>query len=135
MSKKQQITTDPLAEFHDVEARTGISKMDVRRRWAKNDLPLETLLRGEHLQIATLHFEANEPGLLHDSPNEQLYLVMKGEGILEVGEEEIELEKGDGFIVPCGRSHRIRASDDEDLKLLLIAARFHDLLPIPLSAV
>ena len=44
--------------------------------------------------------------------SEEIYYILSGTGVLEVGDESREVGAGDGILIPAGSWHRITAKDD-----------------------
>ncbi|HOE16661.1 MAG TPA: cupin domain-containing protein [Syntrophorhabdaceae bacterium] len=58
----------------------------------------------------------------HIDPLEEIYLIFKGGGIMQVGNEEREVKEGDAVWIPVGEPHSLRNTKDEETFVLVIAA-------------
>ena len=56
----------------------------------------------------------------HDNEDE-LFYVLKGELMLDIGEETHALSKGQGFVVPKGVMHRTRAPEPVEVLMMALA--------------
>ncbi len=95
------------------------------------DIPLQpTALGGNariladnpHLRVVNLFISAGEQVRVHTAPVEAIFLVLEGNGTVEIGEKDYLVSAGQFTICPadCGRA--IKANRDEDLNLLVIRA-------------
>lgn len=48
---------------------------------------------------------------------EEIYLVIAGEGVVRVGEEERQIHAGDAVVIPPGKVHRLWNTGDGDLEV------------------
>ncbi len=53
--------------------------------------------------------------------------MLGGEGVFDLGTEDVPLQKGDAVLVPVGVEHGLRVVGDTRLQILLIFARPSDL--------
>ncbi len=58
----------------------------------------------------------------HIDPVEEIYLIMKGAGLMKVGDEEREVKDGDAIWIPAGEPHRLKNTGDDMCFILVIAA-------------
>jgi mannose-6-phosphate isomerase-like protein (cupin superfamily) len=58
----------------------------------------------------------------HIDPVEEIYLVLKGSGLMKVGEEERPVNEGDATWLPASVSHRLENTGDDMLFILVVAA-------------
>ncbi len=83
------------------------------------------ILDTRHLQ--TLMFLAHAsvpPGnklLGHVDPMEEIYIIQKGLGRMQVGDEVCEVGPGDAIHIPIGQFHELTNIGDEDLTILVVA--------------
>ncbi len=49
---------------------------------------------------------------------EEIYFILKGRGLMTLGEEVFPVEMGDSVLIPPGRSHRIENTGKSPLKVL-----------------
>ena len=83
------------------------------------------ILDTRHLQ--TLMFLAHgslAPGnrlVGHVDPMEEIYIIQKGRGLMQVGEEVREVGPGDAIHIPIGHFHELTNTGKEELTLLVVA--------------
>jgi mannose-6-phosphate isomerase-like protein (cupin superfamily) len=83
------------------------------------------ILDTRHLQ--TLMFLAHAsvgPGkklIGHADPMEEIYIIQRGRGHMQVGEEVYEVESGDAIHIPIGHFHELVNTGEEVLTLLVVA--------------
>ena len=58
----------------------------------------------------------------HEDPVEEIYLILKGGGLMKVGTEEREVKEGDAIWIPVGEPHRLENTHDDILWVLVVAA-------------
>ena len=73
------------------------------------------------LQLGVYVLVAPEPDHQQPHADDEVYVVLEGNGILEVEGENVRLEEGDTPFVPAGADHRFTAY--EELVVLVIFAR------------
>lgn len=61
------------------------------------------------------------PAHTHDN-EEQTYWVIRGKGLLRLGENEYEVEGGQGIYIPLGTEHTIKNIGEEPLEYVFFAA-------------
>jgi mannose-6-phosphate isomerase-like protein (cupin superfamily) len=70
----------------------------------------------ENLSVTWVEGGPGSEQLLHAHPaNEQVYVIVRGRGLMKVGEEEQEVEAGTLVFTPPGTQHAIRNVGDEPL--------------------
>jgi mannose-6-phosphate isomerase-like protein (cupin superfamily) len=62
----------------------------------------------------------------HADPMEEIYLIQKGVGRMEVGEEVREVCPGDAIHIPIGQYHELTNTGDEEMTLLVVAGLIPD---------
>jgi mannose-6-phosphate isomerase-like protein (cupin superfamily) len=83
------------------------------------------ILDTRHLQ--TLMFLAHAsvgPGkklIGHADPMEEIYIIQRGRGRMQVGDEVCEVEPGDAIHIPIGHFHELTNTGQEELTLLVVA--------------
>ncbi|MCX8116801.1 MAG: cupin domain-containing protein [Desulfobacterota bacterium] len=86
-----------------------------------------------HPTLKTMMFLAHAsvpPGnklLGHVDPMEEIYIIQKGRGLMQVGEELNEVKAGDAIHIPIGHYHELTNTGEEELNLLVVAG----LIPRP----
>ena len=77
---------------------------------------LETLMFLAHATLAP------EKKLLgHVDPMEEIYIIQKGRGLMQVDEELREVVPGDAIHIPVGHFHELTNTGEEELTLLVVA--------------
>ncbi len=77
--------------------------------------------------LRTLMFLAHAsvpPGnklLGHIDPMEEIYIIQKGQGSMQVGDEICDVKPGDAIHIPIGQYHELTNTGGEELTLLVIA--------------
>jgi len=61
----------------------------------------------------------------HIDPVEEIYLIIKGGGLMKVGDEEKEVKEGDAIWIPVGEPHRLENTTEDMTIVLVIAAYPH----------
>jgi mannose-6-phosphate isomerase-like protein (cupin superfamily) len=73
------------------------------------------------LELGVYVLVAPEPDRQQPHADDEVYVVLEGNGILEVEGESVRLDEGDTLFVPAGADHRFTAY--EELVVLVIFAR------------
>src|SRR4030067_1469997 len=77
--------------------------------------------------LSTMMFLAHAtcpPGnklLGHADPMEEIYIIQKGLGRMQVGDEVCEVKPGDAVHIPMGHYHELTNTGDEELTILVVA--------------
>ncbi len=58
----------------------------------------------------------------HVDPVEEIYLVVKGGGLMKVGDEERKVGEWDATWIPAGSPHRLINNTDEETIIVVVAA-------------
>ncbi|MCX8022942.1 MAG: cupin domain-containing protein [Syntrophorhabdaceae bacterium] len=58
----------------------------------------------------------------HTDEVEEIYLVLKGRGIIKVGDEEREVKEWDAIWLPAGKPHALKNIGDEEMLIIVNAA-------------
>ena len=77
---------------------------------------LETLMFLAHASLA--------PGkklLGHVDPMEEIYIIQKGRGLMQVNEQSQEVVAGDAIPIPIGDFHELTNTGGEELTILVVA--------------
>lgn len=114
MAKVGVVSMDPASEFPsnanpatlDLTAADPILGVRCHRPWGW----YEVLAVGEGYQVKRLHLEPNRRFSLqrHHQRSEQ-WLVVAGEGIVQIGEDSLQVLPGQGVEVPLAAIHRATA--------------------------
>jgi mannose-6-phosphate isomerase-like protein (cupin superfamily) len=57
----------------------------------------------------------------HVDPMEEIYIIQKGRGLMQVGEEICEVKPGDAIHIPIGDYHELTNTGGEEMTLLVVA--------------
>ena len=58
----------------------------------------------------------------HTDAVEEIYIVFKGKGVMQVGKEKKDVHEGDAIWIPVGESHSLVNTGNEELFILVVAA-------------
>jgi mannose-6-phosphate isomerase-like protein (cupin superfamily) len=81
----------------------------------------EILSETPGLELGVYELRAPEPDRQQPHEDDELYVVLEGSGVLEVGGERLPAGKGDSLFVAAGVPHRF--VDYERITLLVVFAR------------
>jgi len=70
-------------------------------------------MAGEHLQFSLATVPPRGVVHAHSHPNEQLGLILSGEGLFTIGGEKKHVKPGDLYRIPGGVEHELHALDSE----------------------
>ncbi|HYO90950.1 MAG TPA: cupin domain-containing protein, partial [Pyrinomonadaceae bacterium] len=59
-------------------------------------------------------------GRHHHLLTEEIYYILQGRGSMTVGEEVREVSAGDAVFIPIGKTHTLKNTGDEPMRLLLV---------------
>ena len=76
--------------------------------------PQNSSTQGLSLQISEIPVGSAQP--LHSHEPEQCYYIVRGRGIMTIGEETRQVSAGDAVYIPPNRSHGIENSGDDVLE-------------------
>lgn len=80
------------------------------------------LVKSPELSIIEELMPPNTSEKMHyHSRAQQFFRVLKGKASFEIENESIELESGEGILIPPGTKHRISNEQSEDLEFLVIS--------------
>jgi mannose-6-phosphate isomerase-like protein (cupin superfamily) len=82
----------------------------------------EILHQSARLEIGVYVLVAPEPDRQQAHKDDKVYVVLEGNGVLDVDGKRVELFEGDVMFVPAGAEHRF-VGYENDLTLLVIAER------------
>ena len=92
-----------------------------RRRLDASGGGYEIVHRSTGLDIGVYMLVAPEPDRQQPHPDDEVYVVLEGSGVLDVEGEDVELREGHAVFVPAGAEHRFSAY--EQLVVLVIFDR------------
>ena len=93
----------------------------VRRRLAAGNGGYEVVHVSPGLEVGVYVLVAPEPDRQQPHEDDELYVVLEGEGVLEVEGRSVPVSVGQAAFVPAGADHRFTAY--EGLSVLVIFAR------------
>lgn len=93
----------------------------VRRRLSAGTGGYEIVHRSPGLEVGVYVLVAPEPDHQHPHEDDELYLVLEGQGTLTVEGEETLMKEGQAAFVPAGADHRFTGY--EGLSLLVMFTR------------
>jgi len=83
------------------------------------------ILTTRHLRTMMFLAHASVPPgnklLGHADPMEEIYIIQKGLGRMQVGDEVGEVKPGDAIHIPIGHYHELTNTGDEELTILVVA--------------
>jgi mannose-6-phosphate isomerase-like protein (cupin superfamily) len=93
----------------------------VKRRLIDDGGGYETVHESMGLEIGVYVLVAPEPDRQQPHEDDEVYLVLDGNGTLDISGRPVELHEGDAVFVPAGAEHRF--SGYEHLSVLVIFER------------
>ncbi len=93
----------------------------VAKRLAAGNGGYEIVHASEGLELGVYVLVAPEPDRQQPHEDDEVYVVLEGNGVLEVEGERVELRQGHAVFVPAGASHRFIGY--EHLSVLVIFER------------
>ncbi len=106
------------------QALTAAHAFDVeglKRRLAASNGGYEVVHSSPGLEVGVYVLVAPEPDRQQPHDDDELYVVLEGQGVLEVEGERVELREGHAVFVPAGTEHRFVGY--EELSVLVIFDR------------
>ena len=91
---------------------------NAKDRLAAGNGGYEAVHRSPGLEIGVYVLVAPEPDRQQPHEDDEVYVVLEGRGMLEVGDERVELREGHAVFVPAGAEHRFVGY--EQLSVLVI---------------
>ena len=83
------------------------------------------ILDTRHLQTLMFLAHASVPSgeklIGHEDPMEEIYIIQRGRGRMQVGEDTLEVRPGDAIHIPIGDFHELTNTGEEELTLLVVA--------------
>ncbi|MBN1499795.1 MAG: cupin domain-containing protein [Spirochaetes bacterium] len=71
-----------------------------------------------HITTTLVEMDVNGHQHLHSHETEQSYFIIKGKGLMNVGDEECEVMKGDSIFIPSNAVHGLKNTGNEKLVYL-----------------
>ena len=95
-----------------------------RRRLEESGGGYEIVHESPGLEIGLYVLVAPEPDRQQPHPDDEVYVVLEGRGVLTIEGEPVEVSEGKAAFVPAGAEHRFTAY--EGLSVLVVFARPHE---------
>jgi len=92
-----------------------------KRRLAEADGGYEIVHESAGIEIGVYVLVAPEPDRQQPHEDDEVYVVLEGDGVLDVADERVALREGHAVFVPAGVEHRFSAY--EQLAVLVIFER------------
>jgi mannose-6-phosphate isomerase-like protein (cupin superfamily) len=100
---------------------SSIDFAEVRRRLAAGQGGYEVVHTSPGLELGVYVLVAPEADRQQPHEDDEVYVVLEGSGVLEIGGESVELSEGHAVFVPAGVDHRFVGY--EHLSVLVIFAQ------------
>jgi quercetin dioxygenase-like cupin family protein len=71
-----------------------------------------TLTAGDRMMLIEVTLEPGAAVPMHTHPHEQTGYVVSGRMRLQIGDETLDLDPGDGYMIPGGAEHEATALDE-----------------------
>jgi mannose-6-phosphate isomerase-like protein (cupin superfamily) len=95
----------------------------VRRRLTAAGGGYEIVHSSPGLELGVYVLVAPEPDRQQPHDDDEVYVVLEGEGVLEIEETRLELREGHAVFVPAGAEHRFSAYENLAVLVLFERAR------------
>jgi mannose-6-phosphate isomerase-like protein (cupin superfamily) len=113
MSEPKEVRLLPAAHAFDVDA--------VKERLAAGNGGYEVVHRSGGLEVGVYVLVAPEPDRQQPHDDDEVYIVLEGQGVLEVEGKPVELREGHAVFVPAHAEHRFTGY--EHLSVLVLFER------------
>ena len=97
---------DPKIELYNLNALSG----GIERKLAEG--MKTTILPGEKAMLSVVEIEPNAKGKMHQHPEEQWGVMLKGDAIRYQGETEFHIREGDVWRTPPNVPHTMKAGEN-----------------------
>jgi mannose-6-phosphate isomerase-like protein (cupin superfamily) len=104
----------PLCEF--TQKVESVKDTEV---YSIHDFPMEHLI----VSMTLLHPHNETRGHSHDGV-EEVYIFLKGSGLMQLGEDKLSIAEGDLILIPSGYFHKVFNPGEEELKFLCIFEKY-----------
>jgi mannose-6-phosphate isomerase-like protein (cupin superfamily) len=94
---------------------------EAQRRLAAGSGGYEIVHESPGLEVGVYVLVAPEPDRQQPHPDDEIYVVLEGTGVLDVEGEEVAVREGEAVFVEAGAEHRFTSY--ESLSLLVVFAR------------
>ena len=111
----------PILQLVSMRATSGFDVDAVKARLAAGSGGYEIVHESPGLEIGVYVLVAPEPDRQQPHEDDEVYVVLEGNGTLEIEGRRLELRKGHAAFVPAGVEHRFVGY--EQLKLLVVFER------------
>ncbi len=58
----------------------------------------------------------------HIDPVEEIYFILRGSGLMQVGDEERTVKEGDAVWIPAGELHSLKNTGNSVINIIVVAA-------------
>jgi mannose-6-phosphate isomerase-like protein (cupin superfamily) len=99
--------------------------IDIRKLYSKMELDNSEFLSFfelEHLQVGILRLRPGEIDTQESHSTDEVYLVLEGDGFIEIGNKSYDLNKDLFIYVPAQVKHRFHGNKQEILALYFFSA-------------
>jgi mannose-6-phosphate isomerase-like protein (cupin superfamily) len=99
--------------------------IDIRKLYSKMELDNSEFLSFfelEHLQVGILRLRPGEIDTQESHSTDEVYLVLEGDGLIEIGNKSYDLNKDLFIYVPAQVKHRFHGNKQEILALYFFSA-------------
>ena len=99
--------------------------IDIRKLYSKMELDNSEFLSFfelEHLQVGILRLRPGEIDTQEPHSTDEVYLVLEGDGLIEIGNKSYDLNKDLFIYVPAQVKHRFHGNKQEILALYFFSA-------------
>jgi len=100
------VPAEPFAEPGPLPAAHAFDIEEAKQRLAEGTGGYEIVHRSPGLELGVYVLVAPEPDRQQPHEDDEIYVVLEGSGVLEVGPERVELKEGHAVFVPAGAEHR-----------------------------
>lgn len=78
------------------------------------DVSFDLLAAGNDSMMTQMHYKVGNTVPAHAHPNEQAGYILSGRVRVSVGEEKVELQSGDTYVVPANAEHSLEIIEDTE---------------------
>lgn len=78
------------------------------------------LMQDERVNLVYLRFKLGESIPVHKNPVDVMFFVIRGSGVLQIGNETHEIKEGSGILITANEDRGWSNTDNPDLELLVV---------------
>lgn len=97
------------------KSHNGTGSVDLYEIWGKSDFNSNI----DFIDRVVVH-PGSTIGFHKHSENEEMYIVLKGKGLMKIEGDEISIKKGDMILNPAGGRHGLVNNSEEDIDILVV---------------